>query len=302
VIEVGAVLPYALAAVAVVALWAAILSHLDVFTPADVHAWHRLAALRGYAPARGRLERAAARVPMLRRIQDELDLPRLIGVAGRNETAAGFLLRSLFLSLLSCGLCLTALVVALVQTGGWPLPPAVALLLAGLVFLLQVSWLRSSARAHRDQAGTALGDMLMLVAILTDGRGLQLEDAVRILSRSADHRALQTIVDNRGWERLVEGPHRSTIHLYRLIAEAYGIPLFATVADAAANANLGFSERQIYTRLAGSVYQQRLAEARFHTARAKMLVTLPIAGMLIPLIVLIAAPVFASITGGLGSG
>jgi hypothetical protein len=144
--------------------------------------------------------------------------------------------------------------------------------------------------------------MLMLVAILTDGRGLQLEDAVRILSRSADHRALQTIVDNRGWERLVEGPHRSTIHLYRLIAEAYGIPLFATVADAAANANLGFSERQIYTRLAGSVYQQRLAEARFHTARAKMLVTLPIAGMLIPLIVLIAAPVFASITGGLGSG
>jgi hypothetical protein len=33
-----------------------------------------------------------------------------------------------------------------------------------------------------------------------------------------------------------------------------------------------------------------------------MLVTLPIAGMLIPLIVLIAAPVFASITGGLGSG
>ncbi len=301
-IDIGELLPYALAAVAVVGLWAALLSRLDVFTPSDVHAWHRLADLRGYAPSRGRLQRAAARMPLLRRVQNELDLPRLLGLAGRNETAAGFLLRSVFLSLLSCGLCLTVLVIALAQTGGWPMPPVAALLLAALVFLLQLSWLRTRARVRREQAETALGDMLMLVAILTDGRGLQLEDAVCILSRSTNHRALQAIVDERGWARLVPGRPPSTIVLYRLIAEAYRIPLFATVADAAANANLGFSERQIYTRLAGSVYQQRLAEARFRASRAKMLVTLPIAGMLIPLIVLIGAPVFASITGGLGSG
>jgi hypothetical protein len=296
------VLPYALAAVAVVGLWAFLLARLDVFNPDDVNAWHRLAALRGYASQRGRLERAAARLSFVRRLQEELDLSRLLGAAGRDETAAGYLMRALFLALLACGLCLAVLLIAFMQTATWPLPPATALLFGVLVLVLQFSWLRTGARAHRERAGTALGDMLMLVAILTDGRGLQLEDAVRILSRSVDHRSLQMIVDSRGWERLVRGPHRSTIDLYRQIAEEYRIPLFATLADAAANANLGFSEREIYTRLASTVYRQRLAETRFRASRAKMLVTLPIAGMLIPLIVLIGAPVFASITGGLGNG
>jgi hypothetical protein len=296
------VVPLALLALLAVAIWAAGLVRLDVFTPDDVRAWRRLVALRGYATRAGRIERVAAHVPLLRRLQEELDLHRQLAIAGWSETPSGFLLRTFFLSLLSVAVFLTLLAVGLMETGTWPLPPAVSLLVAILVFALQVSWLRSSAGACQEQSERALGDMMMLVAIITDGRGLQVEDAIRILSRCVDHPALEAIVDARGWQRLVRQPHHTTIELYRLIAAEYGIPLFGVVADAAANANVGMSERETYTRVARAVYQNRLADARFRAARAKTLVTIPVAMMLIPLLLLIGAPIFATISGGLGLG
>ena len=296
------VLPFALVALLTVGLWALGLVRLDVFTPDDVRAWRRLVALRGYATPAGRLERAAARVPFLRRLQDELDLNRLLGIAGWAESPQGFLLRALFIALLSAAVFLGLLAVGLLENRVWPLPPAVALLVAVAAFALQISWLRSSATTHQEQSDQALGDMMMLVAIMTDGRGLQVEDAIRILSRCVDHQSLQAIVDGRGWQRLVHQPHQTTIELYRLISTEYGIPLFSVVADAAANANVGMSERETYTRVAKAVYQHRLAEARFRAARAKTLVTIPVAMMLVPLLLLIGAPVFATISGGLGLG
>ena len=296
------ILPYAVAALAAIGIWAFGLARLDVLTPSDVRAWRRLSALRGFAAPVGRLERAAGRVPLLRRLQEELDLYRLLAIAGWPDTPLGFLLRTLLVSLLSASLFLALLVATLVDTGSWSLPPAVALLVGGLMFLLQVLLLRSRAESRRQQAGQALGDMMMLVAIVTDDRGLQLEDAIRILSRCVDHRALQAIVDSRGWQRLVHDRQPTTIDLYRAIAAEYRIPLFAAVADAAANANVGFSERESYSRVARSVYAQRLGEARYRAARAKTLVTIPVAGMLVPLLVLIGAPIFAAISGALGNG
>ena len=74
--EVERVTPFVLIALLTIGVWALGLSRLDVFTPDDVRAWRRLAALRGYATPAGRLERAAARVPFLHRLQDELDLHR----------------------------------------------------------------------------------------------------------------------------------------------------------------------------------------------------------------------------------
>lgn len=300
--EVERIVPFALIALLTVGVWALGLARLDVFTPDDARAWRRLAALRGYATPASRLERAAARVPLLRRLQDELELHRQLAIAGWSETPSGFLLRAFFVSLCAAAVFLLLLGVGLLEDGVWPLPPAVALLVAVLAFALNISWLRASARRRQEQAGRALGDMMMLVAIMTDGRGLQLDDAVRILSRCVDHQSLQSIVDGRGWQRLVREPHQTTIELYRLIAVRYGIPLFGVVADAAANANVGMGERETYARVASSAYQHRLAEARFRAARAKTLVTIPVAMMLIPLLLLIGAPIFATISGGLGLG
>lgn len=300
--ELIGLLPFAGAALAAVALWAFGLARLDLFTPSDVRAWRRLAGLRGYAVPPGRVQRAVSRLPAVRRVQEELDLHRLLAVAGWPETPPGFLLRTVLVALLATALFLALLVVTLVHDGSWALPPAAALLVGALVFLLQIAVLRNRADARRQQASQELGDMMMLVAIMTDDRGVQLDDAVRILARCAGRGALEAIVGGRGWQRLVREPKPTTIELYRAIAAEYRIPLFASVADAAANANVGFPEREIYSRVALAVYAQRLAEARFRAARSKTLVTLPVAGMLIPLLVLIGAPVFAAIAGGLGGG
>ena len=76
--------------------------------------------------------------------------------------------------------------------------------------------------------------------------------------------------------------------------------MFSQVADAAANTQVGIAERDMYTRLAKTVYSHRLSEAREHASRAKTLVSIPVAGMLIPLLILLGAPLMTSIASGLG--
>jgi hypothetical protein len=141
--------------------------------------------------------------------------------------------------------------------------------------------------------------MMMMVAILTDQRGLQLEDAVKMLSRCLTTDALESIVEHKGYARLVTGGYKNTPELYRKIADAYEIPEFSAVADAISNTNIGLGERDTYTRLAKSVYQRRLADARMKSARAKIVVTVPIAGMLFPLLILIGAPAISNVVEAL---
>jgi len=295
-------LPYAALSLVVIAVWFAALVRLDVLTPQDVRAWRRLASLRGYATSRGRLERMATRMPLLRRLQEELDLFRLLAVANRDQSPLAFLAATAFVGGLAAAAVLGGEVIYHAAKGDWVagVGPWIALLALPVAPSAMVVALRRAAHRRQQRAGQALGDMMMSVAIMTDGRGLQMEDAVRILARCLKHDALSTLVEPGGWRRLVHQNHRSTIELYRMIAEEYRISAFATVADAAANANLGFSERDTYTAVARRVYAQRLSEARVRAARAKTLVTLPIAAMLLPLLLLLGAPALSTITSGLG--
>lgn len=297
----GSLLLLCAGAIVAVAAWAAGLARLGLLTSPDVRAWRRLAALRGYATPPGRLERAAGRSAVIGRLRAELDLRRLLAEADRAETEAGFLGRVAFFALLTFAAALVADTTLRLGSGDFAVPPWTALLVAVGVALLGFVRLRSAARRRRERADRALGDMMMLVAILTDGRGLQLEDAVRILARCATTPDLRSLLDG-GWQRLVTTRPRSTAELYRAINEQFRVPAFALVADALTTTNIGVGERLTYTRLAQTVYQQRLAEARMRAARARILVTLPVAGMLVPLLLLLGAPTFSSLTSGLGGG
>ncbi|MGH7722838.1 MAG: hypothetical protein ACRENL_08425 [Candidatus Dormibacteria bacterium] len=293
--------PYALAAVVLVGVWAIGIARLGLLTGADVRAWRRLAALRGYSRAPTRLERAAGRSPLLRRLRDELDLRRLLAVADRPETDTAFLARTVLLALVTLAGALVVDTTARLGSGDYLVPPWLAALLAAGVVLLRFAALRAAARRRRDNADRALGDMMMLVAIMTDGRGLQVEDAVRILSRCARTSDLRSLVEG-GWRRLITAPPRSTADLYGSIGVEFRMAQFSMVADALVTTNVGVAERDTYTQVAKAVYQQRLTEARMRAARARILVTLPVAGMLIPLLLLLGAPTFQSITTGLGGG
>jgi hypothetical protein len=293
--------PYAVATIALVAAWAFALAQLGYLTSSDVRAWRRLAALRGYAAPQTPLQRAAERSPAISRLRAELDLRRLLAIADRDETDAAFLGRTVFLALLTFSGVLVVDFSSRLGGGDFAIPPGVAVLIGLLVVLLRFATLRGAARRRQERAGRALGDMMMLVAIMTDGRGLQVEDSVRILSRCATTPDLRTLVDG-GWRRLIRTTPRNTVELYRRIGDEFRIDQFTLVADALTTTNVGIAERDTYTRVARAVYQQRLAEARMRAARARILVTLPVAGMLVPLLLLLGAPTFQSITTGLGGG
>ncbi len=295
-------LVYGGAALAVWAVWVAGMVHLDVFTPDDVRAYRRLAALRGYANPRTRTERVIGQVPAVARLQRTLDVDQLLAVAGRTQSALGFLGRSLALSLGVFAATLLLDVSGREAFGDWPLSPWLPPLLGVLTLLAAISHLRRSARRTRESIERTLGDMLMSIAVLTDSRGLQLNDAVRVLSRCASEGALEQLIDRGGWRRLITAAPSSTQHLYRQIAAAYGLPLFNRVADADAASHVGVPEREVYTRLAESVYRERLAAARARAARAKVLVTLSVAAMLLPLLLLLGAPALHAISSGLQGG
>jgi hypothetical protein len=292
---------FAGAVIVVVGLWAALLGRLGYLTSSDLRAWRRLAALRGYARPHTRLERAAGRSATVRRARGELDLSRLLAEANRLESDAAFLGRTAVIALFTFTVTLVADTTFRLSSGDFAAPPWIAVLLAIAAVLVRFALVRAAAQRRRERADRTLGDMMMLVGILTDGRGLQVEDAVRILSRCATTSDLRTLVDG-GWRRLISTQPRSTAELYRSIGEQFRVPAFTMVADALATTNVGIGERVTYTRVAQAVYEHRLADARMRAARARILVTLPVAGMLIPLLLLLGAPTFASLTTGLGGG
>ena len=294
------VFPYAAVAVLIIGAWIGGIVLLDVLTTPDVRAWRRISQLRGFATRASALERVTQRAPMLQRVQEELDLERLIAQTHGEDTVAGFAARTGAIALMTFAVLLTVIAAGRAVEGQWPVPPWVAVVIGLSVAPLSLVELRRRAKRTQEATARILGDTLMAVAVMTDTRGLQLDDAVRIMSRCARDDALQTLLDRGGFKRLAGGSFRSTEEKYRLINDAYGISEFAQIADAAARANVGVPEREAFTRLALAIYQDRLADAKVQAARARILITLPIAGMLVPLLLLIGAPTFHAISSGLG--
>jgi hypothetical protein len=293
-------LPYAAVAVLVIGAWASGVMLLDLFTAADARAWRRMTHVRGFATRGSVLKRVARRTPTLRRLQGELDLEHSLAQAQSDDTPASFLARVGAISLLVFAILLAATGTGRAVEGQWPAPPWAAFAIGALIVPLSLLDIRRRARRTKERTARILGDTLMAVAVMTDTRGLQLDDAVRIMSRCAVDDALQALLDHGGFKRLTGSAYHSTSEKYRLIADAYQIREFSQIADAAATTNIGVAERDAFTRLALTIYQERLADARVHAARARILITLPIAGMLIPLLMLIGAPTFHAISAGLG--
>ena len=117
-------IPYAAVAMLAIGAWVGGVALLDVFTAADARAWRRMTQLRGFATRGSASRRVARRAPMLKRLQAELDLERLLGQANSNDTPSGFLARTG--AHLVDDLCAPALVATTggrAVEGAWPVPP-----------------------------------------------------------------------------------------------------------------------------------------------------------------------------------
>jgi hypothetical protein len=291
-----------LIAIAVGGAWVAALWYLGLYTHPSVLSWQRLARLRGLADRRPLGDRLGDRLPLVRRAQEETDVGRLLAIAASGESPTGWLLRTAA----QAGLALAAVLAVdelAVLTGQPPaLPPAVGIVAAACVALLAYARLRARAGERQRALGRAIADSLPHLAVMTFHHRVPVSEALLIFSRCHRDPTLHELLSGEAWRRLVErgsnsGP-TSTAREYERIGQAYGVPMFVALGAAVRRVTeRGLASQDVYTGLARASYGERLASARVTAAQAKTLIVVPMGLMIVPVLVLIGAPLVASLAG-----
>lgn len=291
-----------LIAAAVGGAWVLVLWYLGLYTHPSVLSWQRLARLRGLADRRPLGDRLGDRLPLLRRAQEETDVGRLLAIAARGESPTGWLLRTASYA----GLALAAVLLvdeAAVLTGQTPtLPPALGLAGAGGVALLAYARLRARAAERQRALGRAVADSLPHLAVMTFHHRVPVSEALLIFARCQRDPTLHELLAGDAWRPLAErqpgGSARSTALEYERIGQAYGVPMFVALGSAVRRVTeRGLAAQDVYTGLARASYGERLAAARVTAAQAKTLIVIPMGLMIVPVLVLIGAPLVASLGG-----
>src|SRR5215831_16658502 len=86
--------------VAAAVLLGAALWRTGALTPPPVAAWNRVGRNHGLLDDRPLTERLGERAPFVRRFDDAANIPRLLAIAGRTESATAWVLRTVGLALL----------------------------------------------------------------------------------------------------------------------------------------------------------------------------------------------------------
>lgn len=300
-------LTFALIAASAGAAWVLALWYLGLYTHPAVLSWQRLARLRGLADRRPFGDRLGERLPLLRRAQEETDVGRLLGIAGRAESATGWLLRAACAAGLALAGVLLADELAIVTGQAPPLPPAVGLAAAACVAILAYARLRRQAAERQRALGRAVADSLPHLAVMTFHHRVPVSEALLLFARCQRDPTLHRLLAGDAWRTLVarhsEGSAQSTALEYERIGQAYGVPMFSALGSAVRRVTeRGLTSQDVYTGLARTSYGERLAAARVAAARvaaaqAKTLIVVPMGLMIVPVLVLIGAPLVASLAG-----
>jgi hypothetical protein len=299
--------PPALAALAGL-LWIGGLWLLGAYTPPAVLSWRRLTRYRGLADQRPMADRLAERVAFVRHLQEEMDLGRLLAIAGSQQGPTAWLLSLLFLSGMACVALLGVDEAINVSVQYMLFPPWLALAAGVAVAVLSYAGLRAKARARQRLLGRAVADSLIHLAVVTHHQRIPLSEALIIFARCQEDGAIAALLDNDGWRRLADAAApdstrggmglRSSADAYERIGVAYGVPMFTALAGVLRRVTeKGLSSRDAYTQLARSAYADLLAEARVLASQAKTLIVIPMGLMIVPILLLIGAPLLAALSG-----
>jgi len=292
--------------------WILGLRWLGMYSDPAVLAWRRLARLRGLDRRRPLGERLGDRLPLLRRLQAETDVGGLLAIAGRNETPTVWLLRTLTYAggVLVGWLALDELILVTQHQPGPP--PALGLLVSGGVAALSYVHLRNRALARQRHLGRAIADSLPHLAVMTYHHRLPVSEALLIFARCQQDPGLYVFLSEGSWHRLADqladpaealasetlgaaGPP-ATAALYERIGLAYRVPMFVALGSALNMINeRGLNSQQVLTRLARDTLNDRAAEARVAAAQTKTLIVVPMGLMIIPILVLIGAPIVTNL-------
>jgi hypothetical protein len=292
------------------AIWVVGLWYLGAYTHPAVLGWRRLSRLRGLQDLRPFGDRLGDRLPLLRRAQAETDVGRLLAVAGRQESASGWLLRVAFQAGLALATILLIDELGIVSGQPIPLSPGIGLLAAASISLLAYARLRRQAADYQAALGRAVADSLPHLAVMTFHHRVPASEALLIFARCQRDSKLHELLAGDSWRSLVDREIQlpdsrdgaaipeSTALMYKRIGQAYGVPMFVALGSAVRRiAERGLPAQDVYTGLARATYSARLAEARVAAAHAKTLIVVPMGFMIVPVLVLIGAPLVASLAG-----
>ncbi len=291
------------AALLVLALW-----RIGALTPPPVAAWNRVGRNHGLVDDRPLTERLGERAPLVRRFDDAANIPKLLAIAGRPESATAWVLRTAALSLLVTvgGFALELL--GLATTGGLPFPLFYCVAMGVVAFVTGYLLLRIAAQRRQMALQAGLGGALTELAILTYNHQMSIEQALDLLARSQVDGTLWGLMRDEGWRRLVvldasrivpfrEQSFTSVASLYERIGQAYSVPMFSLLGSTMRRIDdKGLAPRSVLTNLARAVGANSLVEMQVRSEQSKFRQAVPIGLMIVPLMLLIGYPAWISLS------
>ncbi|MBJ7602153.1 MAG: type II secretion system F family protein [Candidatus Dormibacteraeota bacterium] len=277
----------------------ALIWRLGVLTPPPVAAWQKIGSHYGFVDVRPLTERLGERAPFVKQLDNAFNIPRLLALAGRNESGTAWALRNLALALAVVVGFLAVELLSVLLAGMAPLP-----IWDGLVFalaLLGLRWLmlRVAAGHRRRGIENGLAEAMTELAILTYTAQVPIDQALEILARAQSDGYLWSLLKDENWKQLVNLDRTragvlgrrvapSTALIYERIGEAYELPMFSLLAASVRRiGERGQESRSVFTNLARSVGQRKLAAMQTASERSRFLQAVPLGLMIVPLITLI---------------
>jgi hypothetical protein len=287
-------------------IWLVALWYLGAYTPPAVLAWRRLARMRGLTVERSWSERLGGRLPLLKRLQAETDIGHMLFIAGRKETPSAWFLRAGFIAGAAVVVLLLLDELGLIINGTLSYPVVVALLAGVIWSVYSYIRLRNQAARRQRALNRSITDSLVHLAAMTFHQRLPASEALLIFSRCQSEGELARVLgrpEARFTPQAAKGvsPAEGTAAIYERLGAAYDVPMFRSLASGMRRVTeRGLSSRDVFTQLARTTYGDLLAEARVQSAQAKTLIVVPMGLMIFPLLVLIGAPLVASMASLFG--
>ena len=277
-------------------------------TSPPVSAWHRVGRNHGLIDDRPLTERLGERAPFMRRFDDAANIPRLLAVAGRTESATAWIMRTVALSLLVMLAGFGLEIVGLTANHTLPFPLIYCVGVGVVAFLIGYLLLRIAAKRRQTALQDGLSGALTELAILTYNHQMSIDHALDLLARAQVDGYLWGLMRDEDWRRLVvldssrllpfrDQAFTSVATLYERIGAAYGVPMFSLLGSTMRRMDdKGLAPRAVLTNLARAVGASSLAEMQVRSEQSKFRQAVPIGLMILPLLLLIGYPAWTALS------
>jgi hypothetical protein len=154
---------------------------------------------------------------------------------------------------------------------------------------------------RRSLIQTGLGDSFVVLAVLAYHQRMVVTELLPLLARCQKDQMLWSLLKDEDWKPLTD-EYKTKMRLpegnvgfalqYELIGAAYEIPAFETLGRVLRRIfERGQSPTEVLTQEASRQGDELIAEAKINIQRSKTNIFIPIALMLVPLFIMIGAPI-----------